>query len=246
MAPDVNRDGRFTPSVDGTSILKLQWGIRDRGTTWGRYRASFMDHRDESAIRLCGPAIPGNETTDCERYSLHPSDELQRSFSGLQLSHRDRRDVVGTTPWLVRTFGDVRIEQLMVPSDPPDGRMLDNMLNRRTRTEAGFIMGLTTSSRPPALVVGRRYFWNVPSRSVPDVAAEAIALFPKGDRPAIEATLWGSYSVDAITNVMLGAGWFSSGADVVAGTDLRVGRFRVRPSWQFRERLYSTRVTTSF
>ena len=49
MAPDLNHDGRFTPGVDSTAILKLQWGIRDRGSTWGPYRASFMDGRDSSA-----------------------------------------------------------------------------------------------------------------------------------------------------------------------------------------------------
>jgi hypothetical protein len=36
------------------------------------------------------------------------------------------------------------------------------------------------------------------------------------------------------------------GADIAAGTDLRVGRFTVRPTWRVRERTFNTRVTTTF
>ena len=238
MAPDLNRDGRFTPGVDSTAILKLQWGIRDRGATWGPYRASFMDGRDSSARRLCGPETqPETNAEPCSRYVLYPADDLQRWFRALGLTGRDRQDVVGRTSWLIRTFGDVRIEKLMVPTDPPDGRVLDAMMGRRS-ADAGFIVGFTSAARAPALIVGRRYFWAVPSRHAPDVAAEAVAVFPSGRRRMAEATVWGSYSVDAITNMVVGAGWFSEGhtVDVLAGVDLRIGRFRVRPIWRLRER----------
>ena len=53
--------------------------------------------------------------------------------------------------------------------------------------------------------------------------AEAVAMFPVGGRRMAEATIFGSYSVDAITNVVVGAGWFSSAnepADVLFGLDL--------------------------
>jgi hypothetical protein len=45
MAPGINRDGRFTPADDSTATTKLLWGIRDLGTTWGRYRASHGSAR---------------------------------------------------------------------------------------------------------------------------------------------------------------------------------------------------------
>jgi hypothetical protein len=60
--------------------------------------------------------------------------------------------------------------------------------------------------------------------------------------------MWSSYSVDAITNLLIGGGWFSEGqsADVSAGVDLRVGRWRVRPTWRFGENALNARVTTTF
>ena len=136
----------------------------------------------------------------------------------------------------------------MVPLDPPDGRALDDMRNRRTKAEAGFVAGFTSVRKRPALIFGRRAFWDVRSRRAPDIAAEALALFPNGGRPAFEATFWNSYSVDAISNILLGVGWFSKsgGADIVAGVDLRLGRFRVRPSWRLREGSFNSRVTTTF
>ena len=248
MAPDLNRDGRFTPGVDSTAILKLQWGIRDRGSTWGPYRASFMDGRDSSALRFCGPrTAPEADAEPCARYALYPADDLQRWFHALELTGRDRQDVVGRTSWLIRTFGDVRIEKLMVPTDPPDGRVLDAMIGRRT-ADAGFVAGFMSVAGAPALIVGRRHFWSVPSRSAPDVAAEVVAVFPSGRRPMAEATVWGSYSVDAITNVLVGAGWFSEGQtlDVLTGVDLRIGRFRVRPVWRLGKRAFESRVMTTF
>jgi len=248
MAPDLNNDGRFTPGVDSNAVLKLQWGIRDRGATWGRYRASFMDGRESSAVRLCGPTTVRDQDESCSRYALYPADGVQDWFRGLQLSPGDRQMVVGRAPWLMRTFGDVRVEDLMVPLDPPNGRVLDTMLNRRTRSEAGFLAGFTTVKHAPAAIVGRRQFWAVRSRRAPDVIAEAVTRFPKGRRPDVEATLWGSYSVDAITNIVLGVGAFSEGErmDVVAGIDLRLGRFRVRPAWRLRDGKLGSRLTTTF
>ena len=79
--------------------------------------------------------------------------------------------------------------------------------------------------------------------------AEVVAMFPVGERRMAEATIFGSYSVDAITNVVVGTGWFSSAnepADVLLGLDLRIGRLRVRPTWRFREGVFDSRVTTTF
>ena len=222
MAPDINHDGRFTSSADSTATTKRLWGIRDRGTTWGRYRSSFMDGRGERSVRLCSPSTAAMAADDCKPYALYPINDLQEWFSTVHFSRADRHNVVGRTPFLIRAFGDVRVERLMIPSDPPDGRALDAMLRRRANTEAGFLVGFTaTGEHVPTLVAGRRYFWNVQSRYLPDVMAEAVALFPVGGRRMAEATIFGSYSVDAITNVVVGVGWFSSANDPADFTVVR-------------------------
>ncbi len=248
MAPDINHDGRFTPGIDSTAARKLQWGIRDTGATGSRYRASFMDDRDASALRLCGPSDASRvEIDSCTPYTLYAADDLQIWFQGFDLSRSDRHDILGRSSWWVRTFGDVRLETLMVPADPPDGSVLDKMVRRRIRGQAGFVAGLTGAGGSPALLVGRRYFWNVGPRRVPDIAAEAVALFPLDRRPLVEGTLWGSYTIDAITNVVIGGGWFDGQvADWAVGSDLRVGRFTVRPTWRVRESVLNVRVTKTF
>jgi len=249
MAPDVNQDGRFTPGIDSTDAHKLQWGIRDTGATGSRYRASFMDARDALAPRLCGPTETARDELDaCPRYDLYPADNLQSWFQGFDLSPHDRKNVLGRSSWWVRTFGDVRLETLMVPPDPPDGSVLNAMERRQIRGQTGFITGITAAADAPAIIVGHRYFWNLKPRRAPDLAAEAVGLFSLGRRPLVEGTIWGSYTIDAITNVVIGGGWFSERqvADVAVGTDLRIGRFSVRPIWRVRERTFNSRITTTF
>jgi membrane-associated phospholipid phosphatase len=234
MAPDINHDGRFTPSIDSTAPGKLMWGIRDGGNAWGWYRASYMAMRDHTAVRLCeDTAAPAG--VRCDPYALYPVTDLQRWFEGLQLSDRERLDIVGHTSWVTRVFGDVRVENLMVPADPPDGRMLDRMLTRRTRTQEGYEAGFTMLGKAPAGIVGKRFFWDVPSQRMPDVVADVSAIVPAGKPTRLEAIVTGSYALDATTNVLVGAGWFSvvgSHPDGVIGFDVRVGRFHVHPLYR--------------
>lgn len=249
MAPDLDNDGRFTPGIDSTDTRKLQWGIRDHGSTWGWYRRSYMDGRNESAVRLCGPTPEGGTPrTDCSPYALYQANELQRWFQDLQLSTADRHAVVGRTSWLVRTFGDIHVEELMVPKDPANGRVLDKMLHRRVSSESGFAAGFTTVDHSPAIVVGRRDFWEIASRRSPDVLTEIVGLLPSRGPALLETTVWGSYSLDAITNLMVGVGWFSEAKSLspILGTEVRIGRFRVRPSWRLIDHGFDARITTSF
>jgi len=233
MAPDINHDGRFTPSIDSTAPGKLLWGIRDGGNAWGWYRSSYMDRRDHTAVRLC--ADPAGTTDRCAPYALYPVTDLQRWFDGLQLSNRERLDIVGHTSWVTRVFGDVRVENLMVPADPPDGHVLDRMLTRRTRTQAGYEAGFTMTGTTPAGIAGKRFFWDVPSQRMPDIVADVSAIVPPGKPTRLQGLMTGSYALDATTNVLVGAGWFSAGgshADGVLGFDVRVGRFHVQPLYR--------------
>jgi hypothetical protein len=164
MAPDINRDGRFTPNVDHTAVSKVRWGIRDHGNTWRWYLERFMDARDVSAVRLCGPApAPALDPPGCSRYALYPAEDLQQWFQAAGLTESDFHEVVGRTSWWARTFGDVRVERLVAPDDEADGRRFERDLQRRTRTESGFVAGFTTVDYSPALVLSRRYFREVAS-----------------------------------------------------------------------------------
>ena len=62
MAPNINHDGHFTPSIDSTGTRKLLWGIRDGGKAWEWYRTSYMDERDDSAVK--SPLNPWNSRAD--------------------------------------------------------------------------------------------------------------------------------------------------------------------------------------
>jgi hypothetical protein len=249
MAPDINLDGRFTPGVDSTARAKVVWGIRDHGSTWRGYRASFMDPRGANAVRLCGPAqAEGAGDPPCTPYSLYPADDLQRWFQELDVTGRDREAVVGSTPWLVRTFGDMRVEELLAPSDAADGRAYDRLLRRRSTTEKGFVVGFTTVDHTPTLVLGRRHFWEVPNRRAPDVLAEVDVLLPANRLTLFEGTVWGTYKVDAISSVMIGFGYFSENqsASAILGAEVRLGRFRVRPSVRLNDGGFDTRISTTF
>ena len=250
MAPDIDHDGRFTPGIDSTGTRKLLWGIRDGGKAWGWYRASYMDTRDDTAVRLCAePGAVDLLEPPCFGYALYPVDDLQRWFERLQLSERDRLEIVGHSSWVARVFGDVRVEDLTVPNDPADGRVLDRMLNRRTRTQDGIVLGFTTMAHAPTIIAGKRFFWDVTSRRMPDVMADAVALFPNGRPTAVHATLTASYALDATTNIIAGGGWFSNSTtkeDAVVGFDIRVGRFHVRPTRGFRQHGYHATLVALF
>ena len=251
MAPDIDHDGRFTPDIDSTSTGKLLWGIRDGGSIWGWYRKAHMDPRDPpQAVRLCALATSrGPSGAECAPYRLYAIENLQRWFDSLRLSASDRRDVVGHTSLLTRAFSNVRVEDLMVPRDPADGRVLDRMLRRRPRSGLGLLAGFATLANGPGFAVGPRYTADVPSQRWPDVVAEAVVIAPRGQPPAVKTSLLGSYSIDAMASVVVGADWISRArpsADVVTGLEIHIGSFLVRPSWRLREGVFDSLVVAVF
>jgi len=257
MAPDINHDGRFTPRVDSTATGKLLWGIRDEGKAWSWYRPSFMEMRDGSAVRLCvaggdaeaGSVGTGHIDTGCRPYALYAVSDEQRWFNGLQLTKGDRVEIVGRTSWVDRVFGDVRVENLMVPKDPADDSMLNRMLNRRTRAEGGMEIGFSTTRVAPTAVVGRRFFWDLPARGVPDITADVSAALPHEGHMSIQAMVAGTYALDATTNVLFGEGFFSGtrrNTDPIVGFDIRMGRFHLQPVHRLHGRGFHTTLAWQF
>ncbi len=244
MAPDINRDGAFTPGIDSSRPRGgFDWGIRDHGNTWSFYRASYMDRRDpQSSIRLCA-ASPGETGTDadmpadCAPYALASADDLQRWFADLRPTGADRSRIIGHTSAVVRMFGDAAIEDLMIPKDPADGRMLHDMLQRSCDSERGLFGGIVAALKSPAAVVGGRI--NVPTflPVVPGLLAEAVAIAPAHQKLRAEASLLGYFRADAILKLVGGVGFYSQDKrhiDTVAGFEVRAGRLRVRPTVRLR------------
>jgi len=250
MAPDINHDGRFTPEVDSTRTRKLLWGIRDGGSTWGWFRSGQMDARDtDRSVRLCVRSASGETAGNCASYRLYQIEDIQHWFDTLKLSAEDRREITGSTSFLKRTFSNVRVEELMVPHDPPDGRVLDRMLRRRPQSGQGIAAGFASLNNGPGFAVGPRLFRDIQSRRWPDVVAEGVALFPRGQNPVAKVSAFGSYAIDAMTNVLIGADWISRAnrsADVVTAIEFHIGMFVVRPSWRLGEGVFDSMVVAVF
>lgn len=253
MAPDLNGDGLFTLGVDHSRQNGFVWGIRDHGEMWSQYRTSYMDRRDPlTAVKLCpqekadDPATPA---PGCMPYALASSDDLQDWFENLRLTARQRARIVGTTSPTMRMFGDVKTEQLMVPSDPPDGSMLKTMLLRASHSERGFLAGVMTAVHSTGPFVGGRIALPVNVPGMPDLLAEAIAMTPMNQKPRAEATLLGFYRADAVVKVVGGVGVFTGprrGMDAIGGVEFRAGRLRVRPTTHLKSHDFQTRLLFVF
>lgn len=74
-------------------------------------------------------------------YRLASADDLQEWFEALHLTRADRHRIIGQTSVAVRLFGDAAIEDLMVPTDRPDGGMLQSILTRGCDSERGLLAG---------------------------------------------------------------------------------------------------------
>jgi hypothetical protein len=248
MAPDINHDGSFTPRIDSTTTGKMLWGIRDEGKAWSWYRRSFMDMRDATAVHLC-VAAGDAQAPQCRPYALYAVSDEQRWFDGLQLTKGDRTEIVGRTSWVDRAFGDVRVENLMVPKDPANDSMLNRMLNRRTRAEGGMEVGFSTTRKAPTAVVGRQFFWDLPSRGVPDITADVTVALPHEGHTSMQGLIAGTYAIDATTNVLFGEGISSRArrtTDPIVGFDIRVGRFHLEPIHRLHGRGFHTTLALQF
>ena len=136
-----------------------------------------------------------------------------------------------------------------MPRDPPDGKVLDRMVGRRSRVSQGTLAGFGTLNNSPAFVVGRRYFNDIPSLRWPDFVAEGFVMFQDDQHVNAKLAAWGSYPLDATTNVLLGMDWIAHArrsTDVVAAVEFRVGRLIVRPSWRLGEGVYDTFIVAMF
>lgn len=255
LAPDINGDGLYTPGEDGSSGYKVLWGIRDRGITWARYRAGYMDARgaDNSIVlRLSGtgatPADAGARGAGLHEdgfddasaegslaYRLVPVEELRAAFAALDLNTQQRRAIFETPRhWFRRMFGGDTgsSNKLLVPPQQVERRTSVG-IDGFSSTERGLLFGTHINMADQGLLVGARYAYFLGGRFVPDLLAEADAVVSRRKR-YFSGQVMVTYPLDGTTTIMAGKALvvtpFAFGRqqwDWVAGLEFSLGRMRI-------------------
>ena len=246
LAPDINEDGIFTTGVDGSSGSKLQWGIRDRGYTWPRYRSSYMSPRsngdavvfeEENAANSPG-ITQGTGQTQPYSYRLVPVDELAANFAHLNLTGKELRNTFETpTFWFPRVFGrdNGRSKALLVPAPPKSGGNSVGILGVSS-SERFLILGTALNVDEPGFLVGGRYAFLTRSLIVPDFILETDSIFTK-HKNYLSPQFLLSYPFDGFTRIMFGKSlvtdsWSFSPRqwDTVGTIEVRLGDMRISAS----------------
>jgi hypothetical protein len=232
LAPDLDGDGVYTPGPDGDSGYKTIWGVRDRGITWARYKADYMDARDREAIVLEHDPASDNGTLP---YRLAPVADLDARFSALDLTDADREAAFeDERHWFRRLFGgdNGSSESLLRPPVP---RVDTESVGIRPfeSGERGVMLGATFSFEEPGLFLGGRYAFLNGSEWLPDLFLEADGILTR-DKAYVSSRLLATYPLDGSTRIMAGRSLITDSIrfdrrqwDWVGVIEFTLGRMRV-------------------
>jgi len=213
LAPDIDQDGIFTPGLDGDSGAKLQWGIRDRGYTWIRYRRSYMSERsngnavvfeEEHTVHSQSETEPSGQTPRAS-YRLTSVDSLNGSFALLDLTNKERKDTFESpTFWFPRVFGrnNGRSKALLMPAPPKKGGNSVGILGVSS-SERFFLAGATLNVDEPGFLVGGRYSFLTRKLFVPDFVFETDGIVTR-HKNYLNPQFLLSYPFDGFTRIMFG------------------------------------------
>lgn len=257
MAPDINRDGRFSPELDSSQRTKMIWGIRDRGSTWLRDRSGDTGARaaTSSTLALCGGwAARGRHDAGCVPYVLEPADAIQNWFRPM-LSAQDGRSLIGSVPAWTRWFGDGDKHQLLFPVASAGESRLPHLARRTAEAERGFLLGFAGFRGEPTAILGGRYLLPVQSRVWPDLLIEGSlriddpsALVQAPSKLGVRGTLETRFPLDAVSTVFLASGWLRESErsrgrlDAIIGVEFRFGSFRLRQGYRLNARSWDFAV----
>jgi hypothetical protein len=245
LAPDINEDGIFTTGTDGESGSKLQWGIRDRGYSWPRYRSSYMTPRSDGNAVVFQGENAANSTVTTEgaaaqayTYRLASVDSLGESFAQLDLTGKELKKTFEThTFWFPRVFGrdNGRSKALLVPAPPKSGGDSVGILGVSS-SERFFILGTALNLDEPGFLVGGRYSFLTRPLIVPDFILEADGIVTS-HKNYLSPQFLLSYPFDGFTRIMFGKSlvtdsWSFSPHqwDTVGTIEVRLGDMRISAS----------------
>ena len=230
MAPDIDEDGIFTFGIDGDSGSKLQWGIRDQGYTWPRYRSRYMSPRSNGNLvvfeAINAASSPGEREDSgfakVYPYQLASVDSLGEGFAQLDLTGKELKSTFETpTFWFPRVFGrdNGRSHALLMPSPPKSGG--DSVgISGVSSLERFLILGTSLNVDEPGFLVGARYSFLTHSLIVPDFILETDSIVTR-HKNYLSPQFLISYPFDGFTRIMF-------------------GKSLVTDSWSFRPRQWDT------
>ena len=236
-APDIDRDGLFTPGVDGGSGYKMLWGIRDRGITWLKYSSSYADTRSGEDSIVFSPESAAQDENTSRRftYQLVSVSELAEEFDQLGMSKAERAAIfekrIHWLQWVTgRSNGDSG--KLLIPPDPKtEGESVG--LNGFSSTERGIILGGTSLADSPGLYLGGRYGFLHGTHYIPDFVFEFDGILTTNGKTYLATDFLLSYPLSVSAKVMGGVGLLTDSIsfknsqwDWVAGLEVRFGHIQ--------------------
>jgi len=243
LAPDIDEDGIFTTGTDGDSGSKMQWGIRDRGYSWPRYRRSYMSPRsngnavvfeEENALKS-HEEPEGTRQEQVFAYRLSSVDSLEESFARLGLTAKQLKGSFETpTFWFPRVFGrdNGRSKALLMPAPPKVGR--DSIgIQGVSSAERFLLLGTSLNVDEPGILVGGRYSFLTRPLLVPDFILEADGIVTRRKNYLSPQFLL-SYPLDGFTRIMIGKSLVTDSLkfttrqwDTVGTIEVRLGDMRI-------------------
>ena len=235
LAPDIDNDGIFTPGADGDSGYKVQWGIRDRGYSWPRYRSSYMSPRANGNAVVFAEENAVDSKAPQFSYRLASVDSLNESFARLDLSTKQRKNAFESpTFWFPRIFGrdNGRSKKLLIPSRPKSGGKSVG-IQGVSSSERLLLAGTALNLDDQGIFIGGRYSFLTRPLFVPDLVLEADSIWTRHKKYLTPQFLL-SYPLDGFTRIMVGRSlttdsWnFNSRQwDTVGTIEVRLGDMRI-------------------
>lgn len=245
IAPDIDRDGLYTPGRDGDSGYKILWGIRDKGITWPQYNQSYMTPRLEQDSTIFSHASPGplhgqESVADLPNshffYRLIPVKELVEDFDALGLTSKQREEVFeNSVDCFQQAFGrsNGNAEKLLLPPDHEIDRSSFGIKDFSS-TERGFLFGVTTLAPLPGVYLGGRYAFLHGIKYLPDLLFEADGILEGDGQTYLSTQALLTYPIDPSIKIMGGGGLITDSIrfnrrqwDWIVGGEIRLGDFLV-------------------